>query len=56
MKAILNSGDNAVTGREHGLAGKLSLNLRYISSAVLWNHLIWFNKSILKHTNVLLCE
>lgn len=49
MKAILSSDDNAVTGREHGLAGELSLNLSYISSAVLWNHLISFNEYILKH-------
>lgn len=39
MEAILNSGDNAVTGRRRGLAGELSLNLCYISSAVLWDHL-----------------
>lgn len=40
MKAILSSSDNAVTGREHGLARELSLNLYYISSAVWWNPLI----------------
>lgn len=54
MRAMLSSRDEAVT--ERGCAVELSLNLCYISSAVLQNHLIWFNKLILGHSNVSLCE